>query len=225
MLKKYDNLLNINRTICKELFISVAHPWEVLPKINSFILNNINKLDNNYYELSNNVWVHKTAKISDKATIIGPTIIGENTEIRPNAYIRGNAIIGKNCVIGNSTEVKNSIIFDNVQCPHFNYVGDSIMGEYSHIGAGVILSNVKSDKSNVLVKYDNGDVIKTNLKKFSSIIGDRVEVGCNSVLNPGTIIGENSVIYPLTMVRGVIESNTIVKDKNTKIKKIKIENI
>lgn len=225
MLKKYDNLLNINRTICKELFISVDHPWEVLPKINSFILNNINKLDNNYYELSNDVWAHKTAKISDKATIIGPTIIGKNTEIRPNAYIRGNAIIGKNCVIGNSTEIKNSIIFDNVQCPHFNYVGDSIMGEYSHIGAGVILSNVKSDKSNVLVKYDNGDVIKTNLKKFSSIIGDHVEIGCNSVLNPGTIIGENSIIYPLTMVRGVIDSNTIVKDKNIKIKKIKIENI
>ena len=162
--------------------------------------------------------MHNSAKISDKATIIGPTIIGANTEVRPGAYIRGNAIIGDKCVIGNSTEVKNAIIFNNVQCPHYNYVGDSILGEYAHTGAGVILSNVKSDKTHVKVKIDN-EVIDTGLKKFSAILGNNVEVGCNSVICPGTIIYPNTNIYPLTRVRGVIGANKIVKDSNTIVEK------
>ena len=218
MLKVYDNLLNLDATIAKGIFDDVKHPWEVLPLIKDYIIKLIANLNDEYIELSENVYVHNSAKISDKATIIGPTIIGANTEVRPGAYIRGNAIIGDKCVIGNSTEVKNAIIFNNVQCPHYNYVGDSILGEYAHTGAGVILSNVKSDKTHVKVKIDN-EVIDTGLKKFSAILGNNVEVGCNSVICPGTIIYPNTNIYPLTRVRGVIGANKIVKDSNTIVEK------
>lgn len=218
MLKKYNDLLNLEATISKELFDNVEHPWEVLPKIKEFILNTIPSLGNDYEEIAENVYVHKTAKIAPLSLIVGPTIIGENAEIRHCAYIRGSVIVGKNSVIGNSTEVKNAIIFDNVQCPHYNYVGDSVLGEYAHTGAGVILSNIKSDKKNLNVKMDD-KIIATGLRKFGAILGDHVDVGCNSVLCPGTVIFPNTNIYPLTRVRGVIEGNKIVKDMNNIVEK------
>ena len=218
MLKKYNSLLNLDATIARDLFEEVEHPWEVLPMIEMFILRIVSKLSSDYEEKENNVFIHKSAKVSNSASIIGPCIIGANAEIRHCAYIRGNVIVGDNVVIGNSTEVKNAIIFNNVQCPHFNYIGDAVMGEYSHIGAGVILSNVKSDKSNIIVK-DQNDFYDTGLKKFSAILGNHVEVGCNSVICPGSIIGEYSNIYPLTMVRGIIGSNKIVKDMKNIIEK------
>lgn len=200
MIKKYENMLNMNATIAKNLFDRVDYPWEVLPLIKDYILEIIPTLDSDYIKLKNDVYVHKTVKIEEGAYINGPTIICENSVIRHNAYIRGSVIIGKSSVIGNSTEVKNSILFDKVECPHFNYVGDSVLGEHAHLGAGVILSNVRSDKKEV-----NG------LRKCGSILGNNAEIGCNSVLCPGTIIGENSSVYPLTMVKGEIESNMIVK--------------
>lgn len=216
MLKKYESLLNLDKTITKELFENVEHPWEVLPKINEFILNI--KLDENYNVINDNIYIHKTAKVESSALIKGPTIIGANTEIRHCAFIRGNVIIGENCVIGNSTEVKNSIIFDNAECPHFNYIGDSILGYHAHTGAGVILANLKNDKTNIVIK-DNDEVIETNLRKIGAILGDNTNIGCNSVVFPGTIIGENVDIYPLTRVRGIIQPNTIVKDEKTIISK------
>lgn len=200
MIKKYENMLNMNATITKKLFDRVDYPWEVLPFINDYILEIIPTFDSDYIKLKNDVYVHKTVKIEEGAYINGPTIICENSVIRHNAYIRGSVIIGKSSVIGNSTEVKNSILFDKVECPHFNYVGDSVLGEHAHLGAGVILSNVRSDKKEV-----NG------LRKCGSILGNNAEIGCNSVLCPGTIIGENSSVYPLTMVKGEVESNMIVK--------------
>lgn len=218
MLKKYKELLNLDATIAKELFEECNHPWEVLPKIKEFILKLIPTLGDEYEEVDENVYVHKEAKVAKSACIVGPTIICKGAEIRHCAYIRGSVIVGENSIVGNSTEVKNSIIFDNVQCPHYNYVGDSVLGEYAHTGAGVICSNVKSDKKNLNVRIDD-EVIETGLKKFGAIIGDHVEVGCNSVLCPGTIIFPNTNIYPLTRVRGVIGSNKIVKDMNNIIEK------
>ena len=200
MIKKYKNMLNMNTTIARKLFDRVDYPWEVLPLIKDYILEIIPTLDSDYIKLKNDVYVHKSVKIEEGAYINGPTIICENSVIRHNAYIRGSVIIGKSSVIGNSTEVKNSILFDKVECPHFNYVGDSVLGEHAHLGAGVILSNVRNDKKEV-----NG------LRKCGSILGNNAEIGCNSVLCPGTIIGENSSVYPLTMVKGEVESNMIVK--------------
>ena len=208
MIKKYENMLNMNATITKKLFDRVDYPWEVLPFINDYILEIIPTLDSDYIKLKNDVYVHKSVKIEEGAYINGPTIICENSVIRHNAYIRGSVIIGKSSVIGNSTEVKNSILFDKVECPHFNYIGDSVLGEHAHLGAGVILSNVRSDKKEV-----NG------LRKCGSILGNNAEIGCNSVLCPGTIIGENSSVYPLTMVKGEVESNMIVKSTNEIVKK------
>ena len=218
MIKKYENLLNLEATIAKALFDKYDHPWEVLPHIKEYILKIIPTLGEEYIKINDEVYAHKTAKISKMAEINGPTIIGKNTEIRHCAFIRGSAIIGENCVIGNSTEVKNAIIFDNCQCPHYNYVGDAILGHYAHTGAGVILSNVKSDKTNIVLNIE-GEKCETNLRKFSAILGNRVEVGCNSVLCPGTIVGENTNIYPLTRVRGIIKNNMIVKDMNNIIEK------
>ena len=200
MIKKYENMLNMNATIARKLFDGVDYPWEVLPLIKDYILEIIPILDSDYIKLKNDVYVHKSVKIEEGAYINGPTIICENSVIRHNAYIRGSVIIGKNSVIGNSTEVKNSILFDKVECPHFNYVGDSVLGEHAHLGAGVILSNVRSDKKEV-----NG------FRKCGSVLGNNTEIGCNSVLCPGTIIGENSSVYPLTMVKGEVESNMIIK--------------
>ena len=218
MLKKYKELLNLDATIAKELFEDCNHPWEVLPKIKEFILKLIPTLGDEYEEVDENVYVHKEAKVAKSACIVGPTIICKGAEVRHCAYIRGSVIVGEKSVVGNSTEVKNSIIFNNVQCPHYNYVGDSVLGEYAHTGAGVICSNVKSDKKNLNVRIDD-EIIETGLRKFGAIIGDHVEVGCNSVLCPGTVIFPNTNIYPLTRVRGVIGANKIVKDMNNIIEK------
>ncbi len=214
MIRKYDELFNLEKTIAKDLLERVDNPWEVLPLIKDYILEIIPSLENDYIKLKDDVYVHKSVKINPSAYIDGPTIICEGTEIRHNAYIRGSVIIGKNCVIGNSTEVKNSILFDGVNCPHFNYVGDSVLGENAHTGAGVILSNVRSDKKNVKVES-----IETNLRKTGAIVGGNAEIGCNSVVCPGTIIGGNTSVYPLTMVKGVIPSNSIVKTTNEIVKK------
>ncbi|MBQ9833912.1 MAG: UDP-N-acetylglucosamine pyrophosphorylase [Bacilli bacterium] len=214
-----EELFDLDKTILKNEFLKVNYPWELLIDLKSMIINigkNLNKED--YQEIKENVWVGRNVKISSSAEINGPCIIGNDTEIRVNAFIRGSVIIGNNCVIGNSTEIKNAILFDNVKVPHFNYVGDSILGYKAHFGAGVITSNVKSDESNVVVCYKDKK-IKTNRKKVGAIVGDRVEVGCNAVLAPGTIINKNSNIYPLTLVRGYIPQNVIVKDLNNIVEK------
>lgn len=210
---KISNLYTLEETIAAPLFDGKTYPWEVLPVIKTGILDIIESLDKNDYEdRGDNVFVHKTAKVFPTATILGPAIIGARTEVRPGAFIRGNAIVGEDCVVGNSTELKNVILFNHVQVPHYNYVGDSILGHYSHMGAGSITSNVKSDKTLVVVK-DGEEKIETGLKKFGAMLGDHVEVGCNSVLNPGTVIGRNTNIYPLSPVRGVIPADLIYKDK------------
>lgn len=216
---KICNMYNLDETIAKDLLKDATYPWEVLSKIADYIIELGNKLDKEKYEKKGeNIWIAKTAKVMPSAYINGPAIIGENAEIRHCAFIRGKAIVGNNAVVGNSTELKNVILFNNVQVPHYNYVGDSILGYKSHMGAGSITSNVKSDKKLVVVK--NGDKkIETGLKKFGAMIGDMVEIGCGSVLNPGTVIGRNSNIYPLSSVRGVVKENSIYKNKNEIVEK------
>ena len=211
---KIKNLYNLGETIAKPLLENLTYPWEALPKISEFIIELGNKLDKEIYELrGENIWIAKSANIYPTAYIKGPAIIGENAEIRHCAFVRGNAIVGDNAVVGNSTELKNVILFNNVQVPHYNYVGDSILGYKSHMGAGSITSNVKSDKKLVIVK--NGDeTMETGLKKFGAMIGDNVEVGCGSVLNPGSVVGKNTNIYPLSSVRGVVPTNSIYKNQN-----------
>lgn len=212
-------ILDINKTISKELFKKTKYPWEVLPYIKDYIIALGNSLDkDNYTEIKEHIWVGNNVEIDKLSTIIAPCIIDDNTIIKPGAYIRGNAIIGKNSVIGNSTEIKNAIIFDNCQLPHYNYVGDSILGYHVHLGAGVILSNLKNDGTNIDIKY-KGKKVSTGMQKMGAVVGDSTEVGCNSVLYPGTIIGKNTNIYPLTRVRGIINSNSIVKDENTVVDK------
>ncbi len=216
---KIKNLYNLEETIAKELLESVTYPWEALPKIEEFILKIGEKLDKEKYEQKGeNIWIAKSAKIAPTAYINGPAIIGENAEVRHCAFIRGKAIVGEGAVVGNSTELKNVILFNKVQVPHYNYVGDSILGYKSHMGAGSITSNVKSDKKLVIVK--NGkETIETGLKKFGAMLGDNVEVGCGSVLNPGTVIGSNTNIYPLSSVRGVIPKSSIYKNRNEIVEK------
>ena len=207
-------LYSLDQTMAGSLLEGLTYPWEALPLIKDFVLNLGKTLDKNEYnEVSENVWIHKSCKVYGTATILAPTIIGAGTEVRPGAFIRGSVLVGENCVIGNSTELKNVIIFNNVQVPHYNYVGDSILGFHSHMGAGSITSNVKSDKTLVHVKGADFD-IATGMKKFGAMLGDYVEVGCNSVLNPGTVIGSHSNIYPLSRVRGYVPSNSIYKDRN-----------
>ena len=214
------NLLNLNETIANKIFENVTYPWEVINKISEFIIELGKTLDKNIYEeKAPNVWIAKSAEIAPTAFIGGPCIIDENAKIRHSAFIRENAIVGKNVVVGNSTELKNVIIFNNSEVPHYNYVGDSILGYKSHMGAGSIISNLKSDKSNVSVKY-NDKKIETNLRKFGAILGDNVEVGCSSVLNPGSIIGRKTNIYPLSSVRGFIGPNKIYKNQNEIVEKI-----
>ena len=216
---KISSLYNLEETIAKELFQSVTYPWEVLPKISEFILKLGESLDPEIYEKrGENIWVAKSAKIFDSAYLHGPLIIDENAEVRQCAFIRGSAIVGKNAVVGNSTELKNSILFNCVQTPHYNYIGDSILGYKSHTGAGVITSNLKSDKSLVTVALD-GNKIETGVKKFGAMLGNNVEVGCNSVLNPGTVVGKNTNIYPLSPVRGYVPENSIFKSQNNIVTK------
>ena len=208
---KTTSLLNLERTIASELFVNEDSPWNVLPKISQFILELGKQLDlEKFDKLADDIWVAKSAKISKTACLNGPLIVDEDAEIRHCAYIRGSAIVGKGAVVGNSTEVKNSILFDGVQVPHYNYVGDSILGHKAHMGAGSITSNVKSDKSLVKISCD-GEKIDTGLRKLGAILGDCVEIGCNAVLNPGAIIGKNSSVYPLCSVRGVVPENSIYK--------------
>ncbi|MCM1134971.1 MAG: UDP-N-acetylglucosamine pyrophosphorylase [Clostridium sp.] len=205
------NLYGLDETIAAELLEGGEYPWEALPKISGFIVELGKRLPRDKYEeVKENVWIAKSASVAPTACINGPAIIDEEAEVRHCAFIRGSAIVGKGAVVGNSTELKNVILFNKVQVPHYNYVGDSILGFKSHMGAGSITSNVKSDKTLVVVK--NGqEQIETGLKKFGAMLGDNVEVGCNSVLNPGTVIGKNSNVYPTSMVRGCIPAGSIYK--------------
>lgn len=213
------NLLDLSHSICGEYLEKYKYPWEALPEIKHMILELQEKLNRDeYIEVKDRVFIHKTATVAPNACLIGPAIIGPNTEIRHCAFVRENVIIGENCVLGNSCEAKNVIIFDNTQVPHFNYVGDSIMGYHSHMGAGSIVSNLKSDGSNVVVRSGE-EKQETNLRKFGAIVGDFVEVGCNSVLNPGTVVGRNSNIYPLARVRGQVPANSIYKDEDNVVEK------
>ena len=207
------SMYSLDHTLAAPMLEGLTYPWEALPMIKDWILEIGKTLsEDEYDQVAENVWIHKTAKVFESAYIAGPTIIGADTEVRQCAFIRGNALVGSGCVVGNSTELKNVIIFDNVQVPHYNYVGDSILGYKSHMGAGSITSNVKSDKTLVHVKSKENNLdIDTGLKKFGAMLGDYVEVGCNSVLNPGTVIGPHSNIYPLSPVRGYVPANSIYK--------------
>ena len=216
---KIKNLYNLDETIAKDLLEKFTYPWEVLPNIAEYIIELGNKLDKEKYEKKGeDIWIAKSANVYPSAYIKGPAIIGENAEIRHCSFIRGKVIVGNGAVVGNSTELKNVILFNKVQVPHYNYVGDSILGYKSHMGAGSITSNVKSDKKLVVIKGKSKE-IETGIKKIGAMIGDNVEVGCGSVLNPGTIIGKNTNIYPLSSVRGVVPKNSIYKNKNEIVEK------
>lgn len=212
---RITDLYDLDHTIAKEYLEGFTYPWEALKGIKDLIIELGQKLDKNEYdEISENVWVHKTAKVFPSAYLGAPCIIGPNTEVRHCAFIRGSALVGADCVVGNSCELKNVILFDHVQTPHYNYVGDSILGYCSHMGAGSITSNVKSDKKLVVV-HGEDEEMETGMKKFGAMLGDNVEVGCNSVLNPGTVIGRNSRVYPTSCVRGVVPENHIWKVDGT----------
>ena len=212
-------MYTLEETIAKDLFEGVTYPWEVLPKISSFILELGASLPEEEYEKrGENVWVARSAKVAPTAFIGGPAIIGKDAEVRHCAFIRGNAIVGEGAVVGNSTELKNVILFNKVQVPHYNYVGDSILGYKAHMGAGSITSNVKSDKTLVVVR-DGKEEIATGRKKFGAMLGNNVEVGCNSVLNPGTVICPESNVYPLSAVRGVVPAHSIYKNRNEIVEK------
>ena len=206
-----NNMFDLDQTIAADLFSQYVYPWEVLPQIKDFIVTLGSQLPLDEYDLvGENVWIAKSATVAPTAFINGPAIIGKNAEIRHCAFIRGNAIVGEGSVVGNSTELKNVVLFNGVQVPHYNYVGDSILGYKSHMGAGSITSNVKSDKTLICI-HAGEESIETGMKKIGAILGDHVEVGCNSVLNPGTIIGRNSNVYPLSSVRGCVKANSIYK--------------
>ena len=210
---------SLDQTIAKDIFNGVTYPWEVLPKISNFILELGATLSEDEYEKrGENVWVAKSAKVAPTAFINGPAIIGKDAEVRHCAFIRGNAIVGEGAVVGNSTELKNVILFNKVQVPHYNYVGDSVLGYKSHMGAGSSTSTVKSDKKLVVVKAGE-EKIETGMKKFGAMLGDEVEVGCGSVLNPGTVVGNHSNIYPLSSVRGFVPANSIYKKQGEVVTK------
>ena len=217
---RIEDLYDLKETIAVDIFDGLKFPWEVLPKIKDFIIKLGETLPEDRYERKGeNIWIAKSAKVFPSAYIAGPCIIDEEAEVRHCAFIRGSAIVGKGCVVGNSTELKNVILFNKVHVPHYNYVGDSILGFKAHMGAGSITSNVKSDKTLVVVKSD-GENIETGLKKFGAMLGDNVEVGCNSVLNPGTVVGRSTNIYPTSCVRGYIPANSIYKDSSNIINKL-----
>ena len=216
---KISNLYDLNETIAAKVFEDCTYPWEVLAKIGDFIVELGNSLPEDEYEKrGENIWVHRTANVFPSAYIAGPAIIGKDAEVRHCAFIRGNAIVGEGAVVGNSTELKNVILFNKVQVPHYNYVGDSILGFKAHMGAGSITSNVKSDKKLVVVHTGEGN-IETGLKKFGAMLGDCVEVGCNSVLNPGTVLGPNVNVYPTSSVRGYVPAAHIFKTQDQIVKK------
>ena len=216
---KIKNLYNLEETIAKDLFEGVVYPWEVLPKISDFIKKLGATLSEEEYEKrGEDIWIAKSATVAPTAYIHGPVIIGKEAEVRHCAFIRGNAIVGEGAVVGNSTELKNVVLFNKVQVPHYNYVGDSILGYKAHMGAGSITSNVKSDKHLVKVHTPEGD-IETGIKKFGAMLGDEVEVGCGSVLNPGTVVGAHSNIYPLSSVRGVVPAGSIYKKQGEVVEK------
>ena len=213
-------MYDLKETVAREIFTGKTYPWEVLPLIGEFIIKLGNTLSPEEYDkIGDNIWVAKTASIAPTAAINGPCIIGQNAEVRQCAFIRGNAIVGDGAVVGNSTELKNVILFNKVQVPHYNYVGDSVLGYKAHMGAGSITSNVKSDKNLVVVHGEDYE-IETGMKKFGAMLGDCVEVGCNSVLNPGTVVGRNSNIYPLSCVRGVVPADSIFKSRQEIVRKI-----
>lgn len=217
---KVENLLDLTKTIASDIFNNLTYPWEALSKISDFIIELGKTLSEDEYEKhGENIWVARSAKVAPTAFLAGPLIICPGAEIRHCAFIRGSAIVGKNTVIGNSSELKNCIIFDNAQVPHYNYIGDSILGFKSHLGAGAKTSNLKSDKSLVTISTKDGK-IDTGLKKFGAVVGDNVEVGCNAILNPGTVIGRNTMVYPLSMVRGFIPQNSIYKKQGEIAEKI-----
>lgn len=205
-----DSLFSLNHCPVPQGFQGLAYPWEILPQISTLLQQLVPSLPEDYDQIAPNVWVGRGTVIADTARFTGPAVIGYDCEIRPGAYIRGNVIIGHGAVIGNSTEVKQAILFDQVQAPHFNYIGDSVLGFKAHLGAGVILSNLKSNKESVTVHYGE-EVLETGLKKFGGLLADGVEVGCNAVLNPGTIVGRDSIIYPLSSVRGYVPAESIYK--------------
>ena len=208
---KIDELLTLSHTLAAPLFEGKRYPWEILSELKEFIRKLGATLSpEEYDEVSPEVWVHKTAKVAPTALIQGPTVIGAGTEVRHCAFIRGSALVGEGCVVGNSTEIKNAVIFDNVQIPHYNYVGDSILGFRSHMGAGVVASNFRSDKGNVNV-HDGNETIETGLRKLGAILGDGSDVGCNSVLCPGSVVGRDCIIYPLSRVRGYLPERSIFK--------------
>lgn len=211
---KISNLYDLEQTIAKDLFEGATYPWEVLGKISGFIRELGPKLDPERFEQrGEDIWVAKSANVAPTAFLNGPLIIDEEAEIRHCAFVRGSAIVGRGSVVGNSTELKNVVIFNSVQVPHYNYVGDSVLGYKSHMGAGSITSNIKSDRTVVVIR-DQTEQLETGLKKIGAMLGDYVEVGCNSVLNPGTVIGRGSNIYPLSSVRGVIPANSIYKNRS-----------
>lgn len=214
-----SSLFNLNNTIARELFEGKEDAYEVLPLIHDFILKLGETLPEEKFEKKGeNIWIAKSAKVAETASITGPAIIDEEAEVRHCAFIRGNAIVGENAVVGNSTELKNVVLFNNVQVPHYNYVGDSILGFKSHMGAGSITSNVKSDKTLVEIRVGQ-EKVKTGLKKMGAILGDQVEVGCGSILNPGSVIGANTNIYPLSSVRGYVPSGSIYKNQGEIVEK------
>lgn len=216
-----SDLYDLDHTIAKDYLSQYTYPWQALKGIKDLIIELGSKLDDEYVQVKEQVWVHKSANVFESAYLGAPCIIGPNTEVRHCAFIRGSALVGANCVVGNSVELKNVILFDNVQTPHYNYVGDSILGYKSHMGAGSITSNVKSDKQLVIV-HNGQEQIETGLKKFGAMLGDYVEVGCNSVLNPGTVIGPHSNVYPTSCVRGVIPANSIHKNSGEVVAKHEI---
>ena len=212
------DLYDLDHTLAKDYLLKFTYPWEALKGIKDFILELGPTLGDDYEQREENVWVHKTAKVYPSAYLGAPCIISPETEARHGAFIRGSALVGANCVVGNSVELKNVILFDHVQTPHYNYVGDSILGYFSHMGAGSITSNVKSDKKLVVV-HNGTEQIETGIKKFGAMLGDYVEVGCNAVCNPGTVIGRHSSVYPTSCVRGVIPENCIFKNSGTVIER------